>query len=91
MITLAGKEYEIRFTLGSMKKFKKATGKSMMDKDTMKKIDEEILSALIWSMVDSDLTIDEIDNMVKLKDIEPITKKIFEAIENDTPKNEGKK
>jgi hypothetical protein len=85
VVNIGGNEYEIKLTLGAMKRFKSSTGHSLMDPEALKQMDEEKLSALIWAMIKSDLTIEQIDEMIDINDLERITSEVMAGIEESMP------
>lgn len=73
-ITLAGKERELRYSLGSMRRLRKKYGKSLLDKEALLALDEETIPELIFEglqdkdgLADADAVADALDTR-KLKE-----------------------
>jgi hypothetical protein len=83
-----GKERELRYTLGSMRRLRKKYGKSLLDKEALLALDEETIPELIYEglrdkdgLTDADAVADLLDTR-KLKET---IEKFFEAFAGAMP------
>jgi len=89
------KERHLKFTLGSMIRFKKSTGKDLRDPEVIKTIREspdiEDLVALYWSCLyweDKTLTVEQVSDLIDLSNIKELQAKINQAFTLSTPEKE---
>lgn len=76
------KERHLRFNFNAAKAFKRETGKSMLDTSVWRVVDEEIIVALVWSLLiheDKELTIDQVGELLDFGNISTVTDKLSEV------------
>ncbi|MCK9569853.1 hypothetical protein M0R72_12995 [Candidatus Pacearchaeota archaeon] len=87
------KERHLKFTLGSVKRFKQATGKDLLECTDPEKLSQDDQIAFVWACLawgkEKDLTLDEVWDILDYKNLREVTLKLNEAIEAALPKSEG--
>lgn len=87
-VTIDGKEYPIKMTMGAMLRFKQETGKEVNDGDMG--VSENV--TLIWcciksacahEKVDFNVSLMEFADGIEVKDVEPVVAALFQSTQGD--------
>ncbi|RMD51891.1 hypothetical protein D6827_01185 [Candidatus Parcubacteria bacterium] len=79
-LKLGDKEYELRFTLGALRKLEKETGKNAFDGSALANPSASDITALIWAgLRNCELSIDEVGDLIDIKDLPVLTEKLQQA------------
>lgn len=86
-INLGGQDRELILNLGTMKHFKKLTGKSLIA-GGLDNVDEEIIGAFLFSCLhraDKTITMDDVDNWVTPSELIKVSEKMGDLLKDFYP------
>lgn len=86
-----GKERELRYSLGSMRRLRKKFGNSLLNKEALLALDEETIPELIYEgLIDKDgLDADSVADLLDTRKLKETIEKFFEAFAGALPEKNG--
>jgi hypothetical protein len=82
-VKINGKQYSVKFTLGSLIKFQEETGENPLESKTLSNLDPLKVRALLFAVIQEDIKLEDIDSLT-IPEIQKVAEVLSEIMDSET-------